>query len=315
MWVFQRLFCILLPWQISSLNLCLYFLVGSHMPVGEFPRLSLFVYFFFFFTGMNGTTFTHTYSWVSIDSVTTYEGLIVFHRSRMPSGIGTCWHLPCYERPWHLSWTYKVLSFPSFQSSKFFKFLSFEAVVMAFMLYPFFSSHRSVFSVWLATLSISFCMYEMHYYCCRSSQLCVQKGLCVSVSGSEGSLFMCVPVLLYAHMNISVHLCIVVFWNKWNWVSVSAAQDGRSLYCSNINMNIWTCPCAGSCVSEGAMLVLLLGYLGTVNWSPSWVSRLLESLGNQDLNLLKPPKTHLLIVPLLCWQHLESSIVIRRVYC
>lgn len=155
----------------------------------------------------------------------------------------------------------------------------------------------------------------MHYYCCRSSQLCVQKGLCVSVSGSEGSLFMCVPVLLYAHMNISIHLCIVVFWNKWNWVSVSAAQDGRSLYCSNINMNIWTCPCAGSCVSEGARLVLLLGYLGTVNWSPSWVSRLLESLRNQDLNPLKPPKTHLLIVPLLCWQHLESSIVIRRVYC
>jgi len=48
-------------------------------------------------------------------------------------------------------------------------------------------------------------------------------------------------------------------------------------------VNIWTCPCAGSFVSEGSVLVLLLGYLGTVNWTPSWVSRLLESLGNQEI--------------------------------
>lgn len=138
------------------------------------------------------------------------------------------------ERPWHLSWAYKVLSFPSFQSSKFFKFLSFEAVVMAFMLYQyFFSSYRSVFSVQLATWNVSF-MYGVLYYCCRSSQLCVQRErfVCVCAGKQREFVHVCFLTAVYTYMNISVHLCIVVFWKKWNWVSVSAAQNGRSLYCS-----------------------------------------------------------------------------------
>lgn len=161
---------------------------------------------------MNGTTFTHTYSWVSIDSVTTYEGLIVFHRSRMPSGIGTCWHLPCYERPWHLSWTYKVLSFPSFQSSKFFKFFSFEAVVMAIMLYPFFflsqvclqcvACHIEYFflHVWNALLLLQV-----------FSALCSERLVCFCVGKWREFVHVCActAVHTYEYFRTSVYCCLL----------------------------------------------------------------------------------------------------------
>lgn len=118
MWVFQRLFCILFQWQISSLNLCLYFMVGSHMPAGERNFLG-FPCLFASFNYWNEwhDIYPHPYSWVSVDSVTNYEGLIVLHRSRVPLGIDTCWHLPCV-------WGWKAMTFVLSLQGFVFSFLS-----------------------------------------------------------------------------------------------------------------------------------------------------------------------------------------------
>lgn len=177
---------------------------------------------------MNGTTFTHTYSWVSIDSVTTYEGLIVFHRSRMPSGIGTCWHLPCYERPWHLSWTYKVLSFPSFQSSKFFKFLSFEAVVMAFMLYPFFFPLTGLSSVcglphWVFLFACMKCTIIA-----AGLLSSVFRKACVFLCREVKGVCSCVCLYCCTHIWIFPYICVLLSFGTsgTGWVSLQPRMGG-----------------------------------------------------------------------------------------
>lgn len=312
-WVFQRLLCILLQWQISSLNLCLYFLVESHMPVGERNFLG-FPYLFTSFNYWNEwhEIYSHIYSWVSVDSVTTYEGLIVFHRSRALLGIGTCWHLPRV-------WRWKAMTFVLNLQGFVFSFLSVLQVFQVPFLWSCCNGFYAIPIFFPLTGLSSVCglpHWVFLFACMKCSIIAVgllssvfrEKGLSVSVLGSEGSLSMCVSVLLYTYMNVSVHLCIVVFWNKWNWVQI--CSPGWEVFIL-LQVNIWTCPCSGSCVSEGPMLVLLQGYLGTVNWSPSWLSRLLEFGKPRDPHQ-EPPKTHLLIVPLPCWQHLESSMVIRR---
>lgn len=127
-------------------------------------------------------------------------------------------------------------------------------------------------------------------------------------------------------MDISFCLFIAVFLNKWNWVAISVYQDGRCAWCSQwasklsqvLGHMFLKDPCH-YCQATSS----LPGYFITMNWSPP-SKQVARSVWETERSLLTsfyaPQILCLLIVPLPCWQHFESSMVIwhwppRRVPC
>lgn len=135
-----------------------------------------------------------------------------------------------------------------------------------------------------------------------------EKGLYVFVLGSKGSLSMCVSVLLYAHIWIFLYTCVLLSFGRsgTGWVSLQPRMGGLYIApCEYLNLPMCWVVCfwrLRACTSARLPWHCELNPLLSKQ-----IAREFGKPREPHRNPLKPPKTHLLVVPLPCWQHIESS--------